>query len=95
MLLLFCLLEQLKQAEHERKDECLCGKEGQSSKDGSRIVGGSFSNIDDYPWQVKIMKWEISHFCGGTVISRFVLEVENISQNCLQEAHSYCCPLFL
>nr|XP_022918863.1 trypsin-7-like [Onthophagus taurus] len=33
-----------------------------------RIVGGESVNIEDYPYQVQLLYWEL-HICGGSIIS--------------------------
>ena len=51
--------------------ECHCGKSWESASGGSRIVGGKAAKGSDYPWQAKIVDWDKSHLCGGTIISRW------------------------
>ena len=51
--------------------ECHCGKSWESARGGSRLVGGKVAKRSDYPWQAKIVRWDNSHLCGGTIISRW------------------------
>lgn len=37
---------------------------------GSRIVGGEATTIDKIPYQVSLSSNGISHFCGGSIISK-------------------------
>lgn len=46
-------------------DSCKCGKK----LSGNRIVGGTLTNVNEYPWQAALADESGHQFCGGSLIT--------------------------
>jgi len=49
---------------------CNCGISKELKNDGNRIVGGRLTKVEDYPWQISITDQNMTHICGGTILTR-------------------------
>ena len=43
-----------------------------AKSDGKRIVGGRVTKIEEYPWQISVSDENMTHICGGTILTRYV-----------------------
>ncbi len=53
--------------------KCTCGIRNTAGNGGNRIIGGQATEVNEYPWQVALVRGDFPN-CGGTIINeRYVL----------------------